>query len=61
MAAVVRCTYVQMRVLIQAPAIVPWYIMTSPLTEAKTKKFFHEKHFFGLDSKNVIFFNQVRP
>lgn len=41
-------------------AIVPWYIMTSPLTEAKTRKYFQEKNYFGLDPKNVIFFNQVR-
>jgi UDP-N-acetylglucosamine pyrophosphorylase len=40
-------------------AIVPWYIMTSPLTEAKTKKFFQDKQFFGIQEKNVIFFNQV--
>lgn len=34
--------------------------MTSPLTEAKTRKYFQEKNYFGLDPKNVIFFNQVR-
>lgn len=40
------------------PAIIPWYVMTSGPTRKDTEKFFEEHAFFGLDSKNVIFFEQ---
>jgi UDP-N-acetylglucosamine/UDP-N-acetylgalactosamine diphosphorylase len=37
---------------------VPWYIMTSPLNDAATRKYFEENDFFGLKSKDVMFFAQ---
>jgi UDP-N-acetylglucosamine/UDP-N-acetylgalactosamine diphosphorylase len=37
---------------------VPWYIMTSPLNDAPTRKFFAEHKFFGLDPQSVMFFPQ---
>ncbi|KAJ3118811.1 UDP-N-acetylglucosamine pyrophosphorylase [Nowakowskiella sp. JEL0407] len=40
------------------PVIIPWYVMTSEPTRAATEAFFKEKNFFGLDPKNVMFFNQ---
>lgn len=36
----------------------PWYVMTSGPTRKPTEDFFKEKNFFGLDPKNVIFFEQ---
>jgi UDP-N-acetylglucosamine/UDP-N-acetylgalactosamine diphosphorylase len=39
-------------------SVIPWYVMTSGPTRVETEKFFQEKHFFGLDAKNVSFFNQ---
>ena len=41
-----------------APVRVPWYIMTSPHTHAATEKYFHDNEFFGLDSADVMFFQQ---
>ncbi|TFY71335.1 hypothetical protein EVG20_g1681 [Dentipellis fragilis] len=38
--------------------IVPWYIMTSGPTRKETEAFFNKNAFFGLNPKNVIFFNQ---
>lgn len=38
--------------------IIPWYVMTSGPTRAETVKFFEKNHFFGLNPKNVIFFEQ---
>ncbi|KAJ4485771.1 nucleotide-diphospho-sugar transferase [Lentinula aciculospora] len=38
--------------------IVPWYIMTSGPTRRDTEAFFKEHKFFGLDPKNVVFFEQ---
>jgi UDP-N-acetylglucosamine/UDP-N-acetylgalactosamine diphosphorylase len=39
-------------------AVIPWYIMTSPINDAATRAFFQENQFFGLDSRNVRFFPQ---
>ncbi|MDF1808832.1 MAG: UDPGP type 1 family protein [Phycisphaerales bacterium] len=39
-------------------AIIPWYIMTSPLNHDATVQFFGEHDYFGLDSNNVKFFQQ---
>ncbi|XP_073334704.1 UDP-N-acetylhexosamine pyrophosphorylase-like protein 1 [Pagrus major] len=37
---------------------VPWYIMTSEFTLAPTEKFFKENNFFGLESSNIVMFEQ---
>jgi UDP-N-acetylglucosamine/UDP-N-acetylgalactosamine diphosphorylase len=39
-------------------ATIPWYIMTSPMNDAQTRAFFKENNYFGLDSRNVMFFPQ---
>ena len=39
-------------------ATIPWYIMTSPMNDAPTRTFFKENTYFGLDSRNVMFFPQ---
>lgn len=39
-------------------ATVPWYIMTSPLNHEATIVFFKEHGWFGLDSRDVMFFQQ---
>jgi UDP-N-acetylglucosamine/UDP-N-acetylgalactosamine diphosphorylase len=39
-------------------ATIPWYIMTSPMNDAATRAFFKENNYFGLDSRNVMFFPQ---
>ncbi|XP_030290492.1 UDP-N-acetylhexosamine pyrophosphorylase-like protein 1 [Sparus aurata] len=37
---------------------VPWYIMTSEFTLAPTEKFFKENNYFGLESSNIVMFEQ---
>jgi UDP-N-acetylglucosamine/UDP-N-acetylgalactosamine diphosphorylase len=37
---------------------VPWYIMTSPLNHAATRDFFSEHAYFGLNRKDIMFFQQ---
>jgi UDP-N-acetylglucosamine/UDP-N-acetylgalactosamine diphosphorylase len=37
---------------------VPWYIMTSPLNDHKTRAFFKDHDFFGLDPAQVMLFAQ---
>ncbi|KAK2461436.1 hypothetical protein APHAL10511_005899 [Amanita phalloides] len=37
---------------------IPWYVMTSGPTRQETEIFFKKNNFFGLDVKNVIFFEQ---
>lgn len=39
-------------------AVIKWYVMTSDATLKETRKFFEENSYFGLDKKNVIFFEQ---
>jgi UDP-N-acetylglucosamine/UDP-N-acetylgalactosamine diphosphorylase len=39
-------------------ATIPWYIMTSPMNDAQTRTFFKENNYFGLESRNVMFFPQ---
>ncbi len=36
----------------------PWYVMTSPATDAQTRAFFAEHGHFGLDVERVFFFQQ---
>ncbi len=36
----------------------PWYIMTSPMTDQETKKYFKEMSYFGLPHEDVFFFQQ---
>lgn len=38
--------------------VVPWYVMTSGPTRRETENFFKSNAFFGLEPKNVIFFEQ---
>jgi UDP-N-acetylglucosamine/UDP-N-acetylgalactosamine diphosphorylase len=37
---------------------IPWYVMTSPLNHAETVAFFERHGFFGLESRDVMFFSQ---
>lgn len=38
--------------------VIPWYVMTSGPTHRETENYFKENSYFGLNSKNVIFFEQ---
>lgn len=40
------------------PVVVPWYVMTSGPTRSETEAFFKKNSYFGLDAKNVVFFEQ---
>jgi UDP-N-acetylglucosamine/UDP-N-acetylgalactosamine diphosphorylase len=37
---------------------IPWYVMTSGPTRAATMAYFEENGYFGLESKNIVFFEQ---
>ncbi|WVR08857.1 hypothetical protein IAU60_005916 [Kwoniella sp. DSM 27419] len=42
----------------QGPVRIKWYVMTSGPTRAETEKYFESKGYFGLNSEDVIFFEQ---
>ncbi|KAF8935563.1 UDP-N-acetylglucosamine diphosphorylase [Dissophora ornata] len=42
----------------QSKVVIPWYVMTSGPTRPATVKFFEENGYFGLESENIVFFEQ---
>ncbi|KAK9761540.1 UDP-N-acetylglucosamine pyrophosphorylase [Basidiobolus ranarum] len=38
--------------------VIPWYVMTSGPTRQATEEHFKTQNFFGLEEKNIFFFNQ---
>ena len=38
--------------------VVPWYVMTSPATDAETRALFEESRWFGLSPEDVVIFSQ---
>src|SRR5947209_5990086 len=38
--------------------VVPWYIMTSEANDAQTRAFFKQNNFFGLNPRDMFFFQQ---
>ncbi|KAF9960201.1 UDP-N-acetylglucosamine pyrophosphorylase [Modicella reniformis] len=41
-----------------AKVVIPWYVMTSGPTRPATVQYFEQHNFFGLDSENIVFFEQ---
>lgn len=41
-----------------ADVVIPWYIMTSESTKETTQEFFSQHGYFGIDPKNIYFFEQ---
>ena len=39
-------------------AVVPWYIMTSPINDADTRAFFRDNNYFGLRPTDIVLFPQ---
>ncbi|KAG0152551.1 hypothetical protein CROQUDRAFT_35508 [Cronartium quercuum f. sp. fusiforme G11] len=48
----------RLQTLAGGQSIIAWYVMTSGPTRKATEDFFKKASFFGLDEKNVIFFEQ---
>ncbi|KAL3232616.1 hypothetical protein RNJ44_04532 [Nakaseomyces bracarensis] len=44
--------------LVGGDCTIPWYIMTSKPTRNATEEYFQQNEYFGLDPKNITFFNQ---
>ena len=42
----------------ETEVVIPWYLMTSGPTRKPTEEFFEQHHYFGLDRKNVMIFEQ---
>ncbi|KAJ1026803.1 hypothetical protein NDA16_002100 [Ustilago loliicola] len=42
----------------QSAVVIPWYIMASGPTRKDTEAFFAQNHYFGVDQKNIVFFEQ---